>query len=268
MREIISSSQNKMIKYMKALHAKKGRDESCQFFIEGYKLIEEALNHSRPFTFLLMSETAFKTSEGQQLLKKAEALNISMSVAEDKVFAEASEMDTPQGVLAVLNKQEQELRHIITQKSYNIIILDEVRDPGNVGTIIRTADACGLSAVVLSKGCVDLYNSKTIRATMGSMFHIPIITEVDTMVLIEQLKQQGAAVLGADPHSSTSCIEAKKQDQMAIIIGNESKGLRQEVKAFTTQNITIPMPGQAESLNAGVAAAILMYEFVVRKSKQ
>jgi TrmH family RNA methyltransferase len=153
------------------------------------------------------------------------------------------------------------------KSDYSLIILDEVRDPGNVGTIIRTADACGMSAVVLSKGCVDLYNNKTIRATMGSMFHMPIITEIDIITLIPQLKQQGCAVLGADPYSKISCIEIPPQKYMAVLIGNESKGLREEIKSITTKNITIPMPGQAESLNAGVAAAILMYEFTVRKNK-
>lgn len=267
MNEMISSSQNKTIKLIKSLHAKKYRDEFNQYIIESYKLIEEAMEYKRHFSLLLLSEGAFKSKEGQSLLHRAETMQIPLYIASDKVFADASELDTPQGVLAVLYKQEQKLDSILSMSSYSLIVLDEVRDPGNVGTIIRTADACGLTAVVLTKGCVDLYNAKTIRATMGSMFHIPVITDASGMELLQALKQNGAAVLGADPHSKTNCMDVKRPPKLAIVIGNEANGIKDEIKAITTQNITIPMPGKAESLNAGIAAAILMYEFTVRKSK-
>jgi TrmH family RNA methyltransferase len=102
---------------------------------------------------------------------------------------------------------------------------------------------------------------------MGSIFHIPIITDSAILDLIEKLKAIGTDVLGADPHSSLSCIEIEHQQRRAIVIGNEAKGLKDDVKAATTRNITIPMPGKAESLNAGIAAAILMYEFAVRKKR-
>lgn len=267
MREVITSSQNKIIKQIKSLHAKKYRDNMKQYIIEGYKLMDEALWYNRTFALVLISDSALKTAEGQQLLRKCEDTGISTYIADDSLFLEASEMETPQGVLAIIHKQEQELEAIIDNESYILMLLDEVRDPGNVGTIIRTADACGIAAVVLSKGCVDLYNGKTIRATMGSMFHIPVITDVDILELIEKLKLADACVIGADPHSAVSCVEAPLRRRRAIIIGNEANGMRDEVKAAVTQNVTIPMPGKAESLNAGIAAAILMYEFAVRKSK-
>lgn len=265
MREVITSSQNKNIKTIKALQLKKYRDELGQYIIEGYKLIEEALEYKKPFSLLLMSEAAVKSQQGLTLMKKTEENGITVYIADEKVFTEASEMDAPQGVLAVLYKQEQDISAVLEKTDYSVVILDEVRDPGNVGTIIRTADACGIDAVILSKGCVDLYNGKTIRATMGSMFHIPVITDQDILELIDELKGTGAAVFGADPHSDKSCIEAQRSAKTSIVIGNEANGLRPEVKSSTTQNITIPMPGKAESLNAGIAAAILMYEFAVRK---
>ena len=266
MKEIITSNQNKYIKHVKSLHSKKNRDNLNQYIIEGYKLIEEALDYHKPFNLLLLRETTLESSEGIALISRCTEADISVYLAEDKVFTEASEMDTPQGALAVLHKEEQELNNVLDSSSFNIIILDEVRDPGNVGTIIRTADACGMSAVILSKGCVDLYNSKTLRATMGSIFHIPVFTEIDIIELLVRLKSMGADVLGADPHSNISCIDIKRHQLTAIVIGNEAKGLRNEVKKTTTQNITIPMPGKAESLNAGISAAILMYEFAVRKN--
>lgn len=267
MREVITSTQNKLIKQIKSLHGKKYRDGLGQYIIEGYKLIEEALEYQKNFHLLLISESSLKSAEGNALLRKGEEAGIAVYAAEDRVFAETSELETPQGVLAVLKKQEQGLENLFSSESFRIVLLDEVRDPGNLGTIIRTADACGIDAVILSKGCVDLYNSKTLRATMGSMFHIPVITEVEIVELIEHLKAIDTAVLGADPHSQHSCIDVESHRRTAIVIGNEAKGLRAEVKAAATKNITIPMPGRAESLNAGIAAAILMYEFAVRKGK-
>jgi RNA methyltransferase, TrmH family len=267
MKEIITSSQNKYVKHVKSLHLKKNRDHLGQYIIEGFKLIEEALEYHKSFYLLILSEVASNSIEGNALMNKCDEANIPVYIGSDKVFAEVSEMDTPQGVLAVIYKQEQRIEEVIENKSFNIAILDEVRDPGNVGTIVRTADACGINAVILSKGCVDLYNGKTVRATMGSMFHIPVFTDVEIVELIIRLKSMGAMVLGADPHSSVSCIDTKVDGSTAIVIGNEANGLRDEVKAVTTKNITIPMPGKAESLNAGIAAAILMYEFAVRKKK-
>jgi TrmH family RNA methyltransferase len=266
MKEIIISNQNKHLKHVKSLHAKKHRDTLGQYIIEGYKLIEEALEYQKPFYFIMLCETTLENKECTALLSKCEEAKIPIYIIGEKLFCEASEMDTPQGVLAVLYKQEEDIDKVLHKPSFNIVILDEVRDPGNVGTIIRTADACGISAVVLSKGCVDLYNSKVLRATMGSIFHIPVVTDVEIIELIEKLKTMSVKVLGADPHSSISCIDISSHTHTAIIIGNESKGLSDDVKAVTTQNVTIPMPGKAESLNAGVAAAILMYEFAVRKN--
>jgi TrmH family RNA methyltransferase len=265
MREVINSSQNKHIKHIRALQLKKNRDNFGQYVIEGYKLIEEALEYNKPFLQLVICESALRSKEAEELVNKAQEAAIDTYIVNDKLFADISELDTPQGAIAVLYKQEHDLEKVLFKDKYNIIILDEVRDPGNVGTIIRTADACGLDAVFLSKGCVDLYNSKTIRATMGSMFHIPVITEVDILKLIDVLKSSSAIVLGADPHSSRSCIAAEVHSKTAIVIGNEAKGMRAEVKEAVTQNISIPMPGKAESLNAGIAAAILMYEFAVRR---
>lgn len=265
MREVIISNQNKTIKQIKSLHAKKYRDNLQQYVIEGYKLVVEAIQYNKPVALILISDEAVKTESGMELIRSCEEVDIPTYVADNRVFAEASEMDTPQGVLAVLQKQEHDLESIISKDSFILMLLDEVRDPGNVGTIIRTADACGITAVILSKGCADLYNSKTIRATMGSMFHIPVITDTELMTLVEQLKQADAEVMGADPHSNISCLDVPGKQRTAIIIGNEANGLRDEIKAAASQRITIPMPGKAESLNAGIAAAILMYEFAVRR---
>ena len=265
MKEMISSSSNKTIKYIKALQMKKARDEYGEFLIEGEKLLKEALDYKVPVSMVLMSQSfagSTRLDEHADILNKNK---IQMYYAEDKIFNGVCETDTPQGIIAAAGKLQYELENIISKEELKIILLHELRDPGNAGTIIRTADACGLDAVFISKGSVDLYNGKTIRATMGSLFHMPVIQNLDTAETLSLLRDKQVTTVGADPHSNISCTDLPYYKKSAIIIGNESQGISSEIKAMLDINTSIPMPGRAESLNAGIAASILMYEFVVRK---
>lgn len=265
MKEMIQSSSNKIIKYVKSLHMKKYRDEYGKYIIEGEKLLEEAMNYEAGIAMVLISKS-FACSE--KYVKLEEVLlgtNIPIYYAEDKVFKEAGETETPQGIIAVVEKKEFDLDSIISKDEVCVVLLSEVRDPGNAGTIIRTADACGLDAVLLSKGSVDLYNGKTIRSTMGSLFHIPVIQNLDTEEVISRLRHNRVMTIGADPHSSTNCIDLPYYNKSAIIVGNESQGISSGISNILDKNVKIPMPGRAESLNAGIAASILMYEFSIRK---
>jgi len=262
---IINSNSNKTIKYIKSLHIKKYRDEYQKFIIEGEKLLREALDYNADISMALLSNGFTESSKYKELANLLNRSNIPTYCAEDNIFKEVCETDTPQGVIAVSKKIEFNLADILLKDELCIILLHELRDPGNAGTIIRTADACGLDAVVISKGSVDIYNGKTIRATMGSLFHIPVIQSLDTADTISMLKDNGVVTLGADPHSSASCIELPYYKKSAIVIGNESQGIDNETQAMLDINVKIPMPGRAESLNAGIAASILMYEFSVRK---
>lgn len=265
MKDIIQSSSNKTIKYIKSLQLKKHRDEQNKFIIEGEKLLKEALDYGSSIAMVLVSKGFAEKEKNDELKVILDKKNISMYFAEDRVFKEAGETDTPQGIIAVAEKRDYSLEKIISRNELCIAVLDEIRDPGNAGTIIRTADACGLDAVILSKGSVDLYNGKTIRSTMGSLFHIPVIQNLDMTEIISRLKESGVVTLGADPHSSISCIELPYYKRSAIIIGNEAQGIGKEIKELLDKNIRIPMPGRAESLNAGIAASMLMYELHVRK---
>lgn len=265
MNEIIQSSSNKTIKYIKSLQLKKYRDESGSFLIEGEKLILEALEYKAGISMVLFSQSFISTGRHDEIAAALINANIPFYYVEDRVFGEACETDTPQGVIAVTGKLEYSLSDILDRDELCIVMLNELRDPGNAGTIIRTADACGLDAVLLSKGSVDLYNGKTIRSTMGSLFHIPVFQNVDTIETVELLKKRGIVTIGADPHSDVDCIGFPHYRKTAIIIGNESQGLDKYTKLAFDHNVRIPMPGRAESLNAGIAASIMMYEFSVRK---
>lgn len=265
MREIIQSSSNKIIKHIKSLQQKKYRDESDSFLIEGEKLVLEALEYKAGISKVLFSQSFCSAGRHNEIVNILLKGDIPFYYAEDRVFREACETDTPQGVIAVAGKLEYNLAGILERDALCIVMLNELRDPGNAGTIIRTADACGLDAVLLSKGSVDLYNGKTIRSTMGSLFHIPVFQNVDTIETVELLKKKGIVTVGADPHSNTDCIDFPYYRKTAIIIGNEAQGLDENTKSIFEHNVRIPMTGRAESLNAGIAASIMMYEFSVRK---
>ncbi|HYF83071.1 MAG TPA: RNA methyltransferase [Clostridia bacterium] len=265
MKEIIQSNTNKTIKYIKALQLKKYRDEYGKFIIEGEKLLKEALDYKASISMVLFSESFAESERYGELEAALKSSNIPLYYSDERVFKEVGETETPQGVIAIVDKMEFNLDSILKKDELCIVLLDEVRDPGNAGTIIRTADACGIDAVLLSNGSVDLYNGKTIRATMGSLFHIPVIQNLDTTEAILKLKDSSVMTIGADPHSSESCIDLPRYKRSAIIIGNESQGIGREIIELLDKNIKIPMPGRAESLNAGIAASILMYEFSIRK---
>lgn len=265
MKEIIQSNSNKTIKYVKSLHIKKNRDEYGKFIIEGEKLLMEALEYKVAISMVLLSESFVENERHVELISALENNNIPIFYSDDRTFKEAGETETPQGVIAIADKMEFNLDKILDKEELCAVLLYEVRDPGNAGTIIRTADACGLDVVLLSKGSVDLYNGKAIRATMGSLFHIPVIQNIDAEETILKLQNSNVVTVGADPHSSISCIELPYYKKSAIIIGNESQGISNEITAILDRNVKIPMPGRAESLNAGIAASIMMYEFSVRK---
>lgn len=268
MKDMIRSSQNSIIKHVKSLQVKKYRDELGEFVIEGEKLIEEALAYGAELSFAVFGEEFALTEVGMRIFQQLQARKIAVYTVEEKLFGDISETQTPQGAMAIVKKPVSHLDEIMKREMLRFVLLDEVRDPGNLGTIVRTADACNLDAVLLLKGCVDIYNGKSVRSTMGSLFHIPVIQNLDTQELLKRLKDSGVATIGADPHSKGSVIDLKSMDKCAIVIGNESKGMGDGIKEQLEYRVSIPMPGKAESLNAGIAAAIMMYEICVRKREQ
>ncbi len=265
MKEIIKSRSNSLIKHIKSLQIKKYRDEYGEFVIEGEKLISEALGHGISISYVFTNQSCEGKEGYSALMGTLDSKSIPQYYAGDAIFKEICETETPQGVIAVAKKLEFDLEEVVTRDELYVVLLHEIRDPGNAGTIIRTADACGLDAVLFSIGSVDLYNGKTIRATMGSLFHIPVFQNIDAAEVISVFRDNKVVTIGADPHSSTSCIELPYYNKSAIIIGNESQGLDGGIQAALDYKVKIPMPGKAESLNAGIAASILMYEFYVRK---
>lgn len=178
----------------------------------------------------------------------------------DAVYAHITDTETPQGIGAVFGiKRPHKIR------GESIVLLENLQDPGNMGTIIRTADAADFDGIICTKGCVDVYNPKVLRSTTGSVFHIPIVQylrgdSITVTELAEELKKDGYTVYAAHPRGEMSCFDEPFEGKSVIVIGNEANGVTDEMLACCDKLLTIPMPGQAESLNASVAAALMIYE--------
>jgi TrmH family RNA methyltransferase len=225
------------------------RKEEC-FVVEGPHLVEEAAGQIK---FAIYAERL-------TILAKLEELGVECLKVSKKQFAEISEVEAPQGILAVVKQSKFELKDILKSSNPLIVFCVEVQDPGNLGTIIRTADAVGAAGVILSKGTVDLYNSKVIRSTMGSLFHLPIVEVDDAAKTIEQLKKKQIRIIAADINSPDDYFAAEMAGPSAILVGNEGAGLPKEIVELSDLAVKIPMPGRAESLNVGVSTAVLLYE--------
>lgn len=262
---IIQSSQNNTIKEIKALHLKKNRDAQGLFFVEGIRFVNDAVENGQTIIKVIISDKLENLNGGSELIKKVTSACDDCYIVPEKLFKEISDTQTPQGVLAVLKKREFAFNDVIEQGN-SLVILDSLQDPGNVGTIIRTADAAGVSAVLMSKGCVDLYSPKVLRSTMGSVFHMPIFEGLHINETISMLKQSGYKVIASHLAGENNYFEEDLTGKSAIIIGNEANGISDETAQLADRLVKIPMPGKAESLNVSVAASVMIYEIVRQRS--
>lgn len=241
---LISSVQNKLVKEWRKLHRKKYRYETNRFLIEGYHLIEEAHHSKQPIesVIVLRGKEVPKWINHESIIYVSEA-----------VFKEISQTETPQGIAAVVQMKRIEQKH-----EHSILLIDAIQDPGNLGTIIRTADAAGFSKIVLGNGTVDVYNDKVIRASQGSIFHIPIERE-NLIEEIHRLKAKGFSIWATTLEQAKNYIDIERTEKTAIIFGNEGSGVDNQLIQAADELVKIPIFGQAESLNVSVAAGILMY---------
>lgn len=245
--EIIRSKANSLIKNAKKLQQKKYRKTS--YLIEGWHLLEEAQQHGAEI------ETIFVTEEGLERVRDKEKVR----VVSPEVLAELSDSVTPQGVVAQLRLPVGEVPERLTGK---YLVLEDVQDPGNVGTMIRTADAAGYDGVFLSDKSADVYNMKVLRAMQGSHFHLPIY-RVQIEELVTRLKKSPTTILATTlSKGSVDYKSVKVPSNFALVMGNEGQGISSFMAEEADQLVHITMPGQAESLNVAVAAGILLFRFI------
>ena len=253
---IIESNQNKIIKEVNSHKAKKERDTTGLFILEGKRLVDEIPN-SWEIKYLLKAESY------------SEDINFeNVYTVKDSLFEKISETVNPQGILAVCHIKEFDVTNVDYSNSPFFVVLENVTDPGNMGTLIRTADAAGADGIFLSKGCVDIYNPKVIRATMGSIFHLPIYRNLNLMDLMEDFKNNNVKTLAAHLKGTSTPYKVDMTTACAVIIGNEANGLSDEISEMASDLVKIPMPGKAESMNAGIAGGILIYEAVRQRIEE
>lgn len=262
----ITSARNDNIKFVKSLHNRKTREELGLFFIEGIRFTEEAVRAGAEIKWVFFSRKLLETRGGRQVLDEVTGTGVQAFEVSDSIFENISDTGTPQGILAVIKIKKYTIEDLTLEKGL-LVLMESVQDPGNMGTIIRTADASGAKGVVLSKGCVDVYNPKTLRSTMGSIFHLPVYRSADFIKDVKEIKKLGVKALVSHLKGEKYHFEVDMQGSVAIIIGNEANGISEEAASLADELVKIPMPGQAESLNASVAAGILMYEAVKQRMR-
>ncbi|WNQ12517.1 RNA methyltransferase [Paenibacillus aurantius] len=255
MAQDITSVQNPRVKQWTELLVKRGRDRQGKFLLEGVHLVEEALRSGIAVETILYSLDKGLPKEVESRLTSAEEV-IGVSQA---VLAKCSDTQTPQGVLGIAAKPDAPRTDSLTGRDALVVAVDGIQDPGNLGTIIRTADAAGATAVILGRGTVDVYNPKTIRSTMGSLFHLPVV-EADLPELLAEAGKAGVQVLSTGMQAEDTCYTADLTQATWFVIGNEGSGVSSEAEAHVSRRISIPMRGRAESLNAAMAAGIVLYE--------
>lgn len=261
--QVISSKDNETIKQIRKLKDKKYRDQNKEFIIEGIKLLKEAIQEKAKIKTIVVCDDCEKNGTLDKKLLYEMAKYNCIYVTE-KVFNILTDVSNPQGVLAVVEKNN-DINNINFDDDL-ILILDNLQDPGNLGTIIRTLDSVNLKQIIVSKGSSDVYNPKVVRSTMGAIFRVKVLESENLQETIKEIKKHKFKILATDLNTNSSIYD-EKYSKCAIIIGNEANGVSKEILSLADKKIKIPMLGKTESLNASVATGIILYEYVRQKIK-
>lgn len=259
--QTITSKDNELIKHIRKLKDKKYRDESNEYVVEGVKLVEEAVKENAKIKQIIVCEDTTRTYEipTHIMLEIAKYECISVS---NKIFNIITQVTNPQGIMAIIEKNAQDAQIDYTQDI--IVVLDDVQDPGNLGTILRTVDSIGLNQIIVSKGTADAFNSKVVRSTMGAIFRIKIIEVENLAQAIKEMRKHHFKLMVTSLQTKNSIYDIDFNKKI-IVIGNEANGVSKEIQDMADEKAKIPMLGRTESLNASVAAGVVMYEYVRQK---
>ena len=262
--QVITSKENETIKNIKKLKDRKYRNEQGLYVIEGIKMIKEAVEANASIKKIVICEDCKNSEEIDQKLL-LEIAKYDCIYVNSKVFNYLTDVVAPQGILAVMEKPNKDTK--IDYKEDLILVLDGIQDPGNLGTILRTADSCNLKQIIVSKETADAYNPKVVRSTMGAILRIKIIESDDLIKTIKEIKKNKfkVVVTSLDTDDSIYDIDYNKK---VIVIGNEANGVSKEIQELADNKVIIPMLGKTESLNASVATGIVLYEYVRQKTSK
>lgn len=253
---ITSTSNGQVKQVMNLLNKAKSRRENKSFVVEGVKMVSEAPKER--LEKIYVSESFAKNHKnGPDGIQWDDS---KVEIVSDNVFKQMSDTKTPQGIMAIVKMQESSLDEIVGGDKAFVMVCEDLQDPGNLGTIIRTGEGAGISGVILTKNTVDVYNPKTIRSTMGSLYRVPFLYTDNLPEIIGQMKLLGVTVYAAHLNGNNSYAKENYSGKCAFLIGNEGNGLKDETAALADRLVKIPMEGQVESLNAAVSSAVIMYE--------
>lgn len=259
--QIITSKENEIIKGIRKLKDKKYRDENNLYIIEGIKMIEEAIKEKAEINKIIICEECLQSESIDKKLLYEIAKFDCIYVCK-KVFEYITTVVNPQGIMAIIEKSNKESR--INYKEDIILVLDGIQDPGNLGTILRTADSVNLKQIIVTKETADVYNPKVVRSTMGAIFRINVIESENLVATLKEIKKNKFKIVATSLGGEKSIydIDYKKK---AIVIGNEANGVSRPVLDISDNKVIIPMLGQTESLNASIATGVILYEYVRQK---
>ncbi len=257
----ITSSANPLIKMLKALHAKKGRAETGLFLAEGARLALEAADLGAWPEILLFCPAALERDPVRRLLGAAEQRGARLVETSEAILSQIAKRDNPQ---TVIGAYRQRLAELDALEGATIVALDGVRDPGNLGTIIRTADSVGAGGVVLVGETCDPFSVEAVRATMGSIFAMPL-ARASLDALVRYKNRRGAALIGASLKGAQMDVQEPLPERVILFMGNEQSGLNAEMEASCDRLVKLPMRGRADSLNLAVATAVVLYDLWRRR---
>ena len=259
--QVITSKDNEFIKHVKKLKEKKYRDQSQEFIIEGIKLVKEAIEEKANIKQIIICDNC----ENSGIIPKDlmyEIAKYNCVYVTENILKTMSDVNAPQGIMAIIGRNNKEKDIDYSQDI--IVALDDIQDPGNLGTILRTVDSIGLNQILVSKGTADCYNPKVVRSTMGAIFRIRIIECEDLEQTLKETQKNNFKLIVSSLQTNNSLYDIDF-DKKVIIIGNEANGVEPQIQEMADEKIKIPMLGKTESLNASVATGIILYEYVRQK---
>jgi len=258
--KVIASADNRWVKLARAALSRHGRDKCGAFLVEGARAASEALSSGQALVCLIDVQEQ-KREAVAKLVQEAALLLVEVVLVETKLFATLCETNSPQGVTVLVRDIAIPVEELLAAPLKLLVVADAVQDPGNLGTLLRIADGAGADALIATSGSVDLYNGKTIRASMGSLFHLKVAHNIGSKELHSLLLSVGYMVVAADPRGEHAHFGHNYKPPLAVVFGNEGAGIS-SCWRDGTKLVRIPILGRAESLNVGVAAGVLLYEIV------
>lgn len=260
--EEITSLKNRLIRMAMSLKQKKYRDELGMFVAEGVRLVEDAIRSDWEIVCAFCTDKCLSQERALQIIDTLLEKQIRVYKVKKEIYEKLSDTEAPQGLMVLLRKRLVGEADLLARGAASfIVLLDGVQDPGNVGTVIRTAEAAGCSGVILLKGTADVYAGKVVRATMGSLFRIPVISQADEKAVLDFAAAHGIAILAtALDDTARAVYETDLTRPVMLVFGNEGSGVSAQLQEAASGRLFIPMQGEAESLNVSAAAAVVLYE--------